>query len=122
MFWSVHFNVPVHHLPKVFTTYFPLVQDEIPPFISVSVLLQKETLHVNFNSGGCFQSGLEWAMLGEPQHSCSGACADVHSMTAATFLCSSTHCFCFLSRSVSPDLKSFAVGIETLGGRVLGKT
>lgn len=30
--------------------------------------------------------------------------------------------FCFLFRSVSPDLKSFAVGIETLGGRILGKT
>lgn len=28
--------------------------------------------------------------------------------------------FCFLFRSVSPDLKSFAVGIETLGGRILG--
>ena len=63
-------------------------------------------------------------MLGRPQYFCNGACADVHSMTIATlFYCfpKTMYYFCFLFRSVSPDLKSFAVGIETLGGRVLGK-
>ncbi|XP_075296220.1 solute carrier organic anion transporter family member 1C1 isoform X2 [Opisthocomus hoazin] len=44
--------------------------------------------------------------------------------TACAFILAlgGTPTYMIMFRSVSPDLKSFAVGIETLGGRVLGKT
>lgn len=120
LFWLVHFACAsspksIYNLwfKMSFCRFFCLFQ---------WVVFCGRRLHLNFNFGGCFQPGFEWAVLGKPQFSCNGARADAHSRTAATLLCSSTHCFCFLSRSVSPDLKSFAVGIETLGGRVLGKT
>lgn len=72
-----------------------------------------------FNFGGCFQLDvistvlLQWDTCRCSQHD--------YSYIILLFPKTISY-FCFLFRSVSPDLKSFAVGIETLGGRVLGKT